>query len=335
VLTILAGATVHATIGGHWTASASSSNAGAANLIAAGFNLNLTAASGAAGWAVSNAGHVRGISMVGSVNADSITGGNGADTLRGGSGADQLSGGAGNDLLFGGADNDTMTGGAGVDRFVVDAGTDLVTDLAAGGVDILIVSSGATVEAQLVADWVATSASNNAGSVNLTAGGFDANLQAALGSTGWNVSNAGEVNAVAFTGSARPDLLTGGLGADTLSGGVGNDTLIGGGDADRLTGGLGSDNFVFSSAGDAVGDVVTDFKAAEGDKLDFRPMDANTALDDDQAFAYLGGGAFTGTAGQLRFAGGVVHGDVNGDGVADFAIQLAGVASLATGSLWL
>ena len=45
----------------------------------------------------------------------------------------------------------------------------------------------------------------------------------------------------------------------------------------------------------------------------------------DNAFSFIGAGAFSGTAGQLRAysSGGsnYVAGDVNGDGVADFTIQ--------------
>jgi Ca2+-binding RTX toxin-like protein len=334
-LIIQAGATANATLGGHWVASAGTSNAGSASVFANGFNLDLSATGGTSDWALSNAGVARGISLVGSANADTITGGTGVDTIRGGAGADSLNGSAGNDQLFGGAGNDTMTGGAGIDRFAVDSGTDVITDLAAGGMDVLIVSGGAAVQATLAAGWVATSASSNVGVAQLVAGGFDVNLSAVLGTAGWNVSNAGDANAVVFTGSARADELTGGLGADTLSGGAGNDTLIGGGGHDRLIGGLGADSFVFGSAGYATGDVITDFSAARGDKLDFRLMDADVGVDGDQAFTFLGAGAFTGAAGQLRFGGGVVTGDINGDGLGDFQVALTGVASLAATDLWL
>ena len=61
-----------------------------------------------------------------------------------------------------------------------------------------------------------------------------------------------------------------------------------------------------------------------------RPMsriDADTNVAGDQAFRFVGGGAFTGngTGGELRSttdAAGrsVVEGDVNGDGVADFTL---------------
>jgi len=42
----------------------------------------------------------------------------------------------------------------------------------------------------------------------------------------------------------------------------------------------------------------------------------------DQAFAYLGSAAFTDTAGELRFAGHLLQGDIDGDGTADFSIHV-------------
>jgi hypothetical protein len=52
----------------------------------------------------------------------------------------------------------------------------------------------------------------------------------------------------------------------------------------------------------------------------------------NQAFTWIGGAGFTGHVGELRFTSGsktVISGDVNGDGKADFQIELAGRHSLA------
>jgi hypothetical protein len=48
----------------------------------------------------------------------------------------------------------------------------------------------------------------------------------------------------------------------------------------------------------------------------------------NQAFIFIGGGAFSGTAGELRLSADgsgnfVASGDVNGDGIADFKILFA------------
>jgi hypothetical protein len=52
----------------------------------------------------------------------------------------------------------------------------------------------------------------------------------------------------------------------------------------------------------------------------------------NDAFSFIGGAAFSNTAGELRFgsyAGGVlVQGEVDGDGSADFSIALRGTHSL-------
>ncbi|KJH75769.1 beta strand repeat-containing protein, partial [Pseudomonas sp. ES3-33] len=67
------------------------------------------------------------------------------------------------------------------------------------------------------------------------------------------------------------DILLGGTGNDLLDGGDGNDILIGGKGNDTLIGGLGGDTFVWK-AGDTGADVIKDFKAAEGDRIDLRDL---------------------------------------------------------------
>ena len=72
-------------------------------------------------------------------------------------------------------------------------------------------------------------------------------------------------------GSGGNDWLDGGKGNDILLGGTGNDTLIGGQGNDILIGGSGADTFVWK-AGDTGNDVIKDFKAAEGDRIDLRDL---------------------------------------------------------------
>nr|WP_102899666.1 immunoglobulin-like domain-containing protein [Pseudomonas asplenii] len=72
-------------------------------------------------------------------------------------------------------------------------------------------------------------------------------------------------------GSGGNDLLDGGKGNDILLGGTGNDTLIGGQGNDILIGGSGADTFVWK-AGDTGNDVIKDFKAADGDRIDLRDL---------------------------------------------------------------
>lgn len=109
-----------------------------------------------------------------------------------------------------------------------------------------------------------------------------------------------------------------------------------------MRGGGGADLFVWSRIGDivqthsAVGanrDVVEGFLSG-ADRLDVAAIDARSATLADEAFAFIGTGAFTtGKGGQMRYAvqtgTAIVQLDVNGDAMADMAIALTGVTSLA------
>ena len=66
-----------------------------------------------------------------------------------------------------------------------------------------------------------------------------------------------------------PNLLAGFDGNDQLIGGAAADVLIGGAGADTLTGGAGADRFVLDRPGRnaAAADRITDFSAAQGDRL--------------------------------------------------------------------
>ncbi|WP_339101970.1 retention module-containing protein [Pseudomonas sp. G166] len=72
-------------------------------------------------------------------------------------------------------------------------------------------------------------------------------------------------------GQGGNDTLNGGKGNDILLGGSGNDTLTGGPGNDTLIGGLGGDTFVWKS-GDTGTDVIKDFKASDGDRIDLRDL---------------------------------------------------------------
>ena len=137
-------------------------------------------------------------------------------------------------------------------------------------------------------------------------------------------------------GEAGGDRLFGDAGRDFLYGDAGNDQLRGGIGTDDLTGGAGADRFVFG-AGEFGGltrstaDYIADFVRAEGDLIDLRAVDA-IAGGGNQAFAFIGGKGFSGTAGQLRAyqsnGDTFVAGDVDGDAQADFLMYLEGAISL-------
>lgn len=129
-------------------------------------------------------------------------------------------------------------------------------------------------------------------------------------------------------GSAR-DYLFGNDVANRLNGNGGNDVIDGSKGNDIYTGGAGSDEFRISQTGYT--DTITDFTT--GDRIRLSEIDAKTtnAAGTNDAFSFIGNAAFGHVAGQLRYDGNVVQGDVNGDGIADFSIVIQNHAAL-TGS---
>jgi len=135
------------------------------------------------------------------------------------------------------------------------------------------------------------------------------------------------------TGSAAADDITGNNAANALNGWAGQDVLRGRGGGDR---------FAFSAASDSkvgAADQITDFSHAEGDRVDLSAIDANSAVAGNQAFSFIGTSFYSGVAGQLRYASDgtvtTIAGDINGDGVSDFHIQLAGAIGLVAGDFVL
>ncbi|MBV2133404.1 tandem-95 repeat protein, partial [Pseudomonas sp. MAP12] len=72
-------------------------------------------------------------------------------------------------------------------------------------------------------------------------------------------------------GGSTGSELSGSAGNDYINGGAGNDTLIGDEGDDILLGGTGSDSFVWK-AGDTGNDVIKDFNASEGDRLNLSEL---------------------------------------------------------------
>ena len=85
--------------------------------------------------------------------------------------------------------------------------------------------------------------------------------------------------------------------------------------------------------------MIGDFSQARGDTIRLDGVDANSGAGGDQAFAFIGGAAFSGTAGELRnqqISGNTyVQGDTNGDGIADFMIRLDGLHTLQSAEFFL
>ncbi|MFJ2686125.1 immunoglobulin-like domain-containing protein [Pseudomonas sp. NPDC087342] len=157
-------------------------------------------------------------------------------------GSDTVSGGDGNDILFG--DLVSFNGIAGEGYQAMQAFVAQQT-----GVDVSKVTTS-NVHQFITEHYTAFDVS----------GAHDGN-DTLLGGAG---------NDILF-GSGGNDTLDGGKGNDILLGGTGNDTLIGGSGNDILIGGSGADTFVWK-AGDTGSDVIKDFKASEGDRIDLRDL---------------------------------------------------------------
>jgi Ca2+-binding RTX toxin-like protein len=223
----------------------------------------------------------------------------GTDTITGvGNSADNyIEGNAAANFLDGGLGADTMKGGDGNDTYYVDSIFDVVLETNANQL------TGGT--------------DNVVSTVSYTLG---ANLE--------NILLAGS-DAITGVGNELNNYIEGNAAVNYLEGGLGSD---------RLMGGLGADTFVFKTVGDSqVGsnrDVIIDFSSVQGDRIDLSGMDANSTLANDQAFSFIGSAAFS-AAGQLRLQGDILSGDINGDGIADFELQLLGVSALGVGELVL
>ncbi|RAH35630.1 Ig-like domain-containing protein [Vibrio vulnificus] len=95
------------------------------------------------------------------------------------------------------------------------------------------------------------------------------------------------------------DVIDGGLGDDILYGQGGNDTLIGGLGNDILTGGDGADIFKWVDM-ETARDLVTDFNASQGDKLELADLfDDMSKADIETLLADLGEGDSKGSVGDV------------------------------------
>jgi Ca2+-binding RTX toxin-like protein len=233
----------------------------------------------------------------------------GDDTFFGSDAGDRIIGGKGNDVLHGEGGDDTFVIAAGDGSDTIDGGA---------GFDTIEVA-GATFIWANVSDVEALVGTNLR--LNGTAGADTIDL-----------------SGVALTGVAK---IFAGLGDDRVIGSAGDDVIELSEGQDVLTGGAGRDTFdvdkvTFSKVGRA--DLITDFVQGE-DRINLSPIDASTRAAGDQAFAFIGEAAFDGVAGQLRYAAGAettsIFGDLNGDRVADFQIDLGHALALTAADFLL
>lgn len=159
---------------------------------------------------------VQNLTLNGTSGNDTLNGGAGNDTLNGQAGNDRLNGAAGNDTLNGGSGADTMAGGSGNDTYVVDSTSDVVSELANEGTDLVQSSVTHTLSANVE---------------NLTLTG---------------------TSSIKGTGNTLDNVLIGNSAANTLTGGAGNDTLDGGSGSDTMIGGTGDDTYFVNVSTDKI-----------------------------------------------------------------------------------
>lgn len=288
-----------------------------------------------------------------------VTGTSGADRLTVTNVGDtRLEGGAGNDILTGGQFNNELVGGAGNDTYHVRGAGDVVVEDVDGGTDTIyayvdhkmelnietmqMMSGGLVGQGNEQANRLIGSSGDDTlhgGDGADTMQGNDGDDQ--LHGDGGDDILYGHAGRDMLSGGDGNDKLYGGDGDDRIDGGEGSDTIEGGAGADILTGGAGRDFFIFRD-GDfpANGgfDRITDFQTGT-DIISLSLMDANVNTVANDTFKFIGLSNFTGAAGQLRYevvnGDSYVSGDLDGDGKADFALHLDGVATLKAADFYL
>ncbi|MDG6079094.1 hypothetical protein E3U23_07805 [Erythrobacter litoralis] len=234
------------------------------------------------------------------------------ETLHASETGSKVFGKGGDDLIEGSEYGDLLFGNLGDDRLFGHDGNDVIRG--AGGNDILYGHAGAD---RLYGGF---------GDDQLYGGNGADNL---FGGRGADILEGGQGN----------DRLYGGAGNDRLFGGAGDDRIVGGSGSDVMMGGVGADRFIMRDASNGTDgtDTILDFTSGE-DIIDVRFLDANTMMEGDQAFTFVGMNAFSGTAGELRYEVGAegvtLLGDMDGNGVADYQLLLEGIDTIATPDIW-
>lgn len=248
-------------------------------------------------------------------------------------------------LVFGGLGDDSLIGGQGSDAFFFgDGGRFTAADHVdgGGGADDQLglrgdYSAGVVFGANTMTNietLVLLSASDTRFAPPGTAFDYNVTLNDANVAAGKMFTvNANSLHVgedVIFDGSAETDgsfRFMMGAGNDTLIGGAKDDQFYGRMGQDVMTGGGGNDTFYFRAVGEstvAAMDHITDFNT--GDHIDLSAIDASTTHSGNDAFTFIGEAVFNHVAGELHVTGAgsnwIVEGDVDGDGVADFAIAV-------------
>jgi trimeric autotransporter adhesin len=174
---------------------------------------------------------------------DYLDGFGGHDKLYGGNGNDTLNGGLGNDTIDGQVGIDRMVGGGGDDTYFADSESDVIVEMAGGGLDTVLIadvySAPAHVENLTLLPGAALAVGNELG--NRIVGNDDAfNGLEGLGGND------------TIIGGKGVDQIVGDEGNDSLDGGDGDDEFFGLTGKDTMIGGAGNDSFDIDDTGDLV-----------------------------------------------------------------------------------
>lgn len=241
---------------------------------------------------------------------DTVHGGDSWDRIYFSGDGNRLYGGGGNDLFAPsgiGAGN-LIDGGSGTDTFSALGSDGAFITLAEGRAAVRSPESGLLVQVDLRGIETLWDSPGN----DILVGDDGPNRLEATG------------GADLLSGRGGDDVLTS---RDDIGPGSGNGTFVGGRGADTITTAGGADTIRIDRLVESLPgreDVVVDFSAR--DILDLSRIDADQTAPGDQAFAFIGAAAFSGTAGELcterRGDGLLVSADADGDGWADMQVIL-------------
>ncbi|WP_248918184.1 immunoglobulin-like domain-containing protein [Pseudomonas entomophila] len=218
-------------------------------------------------------------------------------------GNDTVNGGDGNDIIFGDLVTFDGIAGTGVEAIQAFVAGKLGVD--AGDVD------ARTMHKYINEHYTEFDVSRSNDGADTLLGGNGNDI--IFGQGGNDYIDGGKGNDILLGGTGN-DTLLGGEGNDLLFGGAGNDLLIGGKGDDIMTGGTGADTFVWK-AGDLGNDVIKDFKASEGDRLDLSDLlqgERASTIDNFLKLTTVNGESTlqVSTEGKLNAAGGLANADV-------------------------
>jgi RTX calcium-binding nonapeptide repeat (4 copies) len=278
----------------------------------------------------------------GTINGDIRTGG-GTDIYDGenglvnglidmGNGTDEARGGAFRDRIRGGGGVDTVYGNGGNDIFVANGQSGEVQDQ-----DDIFDGGDGTDTYDAAVEFGSVYMNLEQGRVTSPGLGNDIliNVENLVGGSAADTM-IGDDLANSFKGNNGNDVILGQGGRDRLVGNDGADRLTGGLGKDYLYGGAGNDFFDWNAAGESTRviadrDLVADFTQGQ-DVFDVFGIDADTILAGNNAFVFINGAAFSGTAGELRWfnadSNTFFQSDTNGDSVADLEVQVLGTFAL-------